>query len=130
MRVDRWFAFVDLSGFTSFGDEFGDEESVRVLTVFRAGVREVATEFGVRKAQLYAKLKDADKAVAEFEGLIARNPDEGRYYTTAAEEMLRLRNGERAAYFAEKGLEKARATGNRDLEGHCQELLAAARRAR
>ena len=51
MRVDRWFAFVDLSGFTSFGDEFGDEASVRVLTVFRQSVREVATEFGVRIAK-------------------------------------------------------------------------------
>jgi tetratricopeptide (TPR) repeat protein len=89
-----------------------------------------ANEFGVRKAQLYVKLKDADKAVAEFEGLIARNPDEGRYYVTAAEEMLRLKNGSKAAYFAEKGLEKARATGNRDLEGHCLELQAAAKKAR
>ncbi len=51
MRVDRWFAFVDLSGFTSFGDEFGDEASVRVLTVFRAAVRQVATDFGVRIAK-------------------------------------------------------------------------------
>jgi class 3 adenylate cyclase len=51
VRVERWFAFVDLSGFTSFGDEFGDEESVRVLTLFRSGVRKVATEFGVRIAK-------------------------------------------------------------------------------
>jgi adenylate cyclase len=51
VRVDRWFLFVDLSGFTSFGDEFGDDESVRVLTVFRAAVRQVATEFGVRIAK-------------------------------------------------------------------------------
>jgi len=51
MRVDRWFAFVDLAGFTSFGDEHGDEESVRVLTVFRAAVRNVATDFGVRIAK-------------------------------------------------------------------------------
>jgi len=51
VRVDRWFAFVDLSGFTSFGDEFGDDESVRVLTVFRQAVRQVATEFGVRIAK-------------------------------------------------------------------------------
>lgn len=51
MRVDRWFAFVDLSGFTSFGDRFGDDESVRVLTVFRGAVRQVATEFGVRIAK-------------------------------------------------------------------------------
>ena len=51
MRVERWFAFVDLSGFTSFGDEFGDDESVRVLTLFRGGVRNVATDFGVRIAK-------------------------------------------------------------------------------
>ena len=51
MRVDRWFAFVDLSGFTSFGDEFGDDESVRVLTLFRGAVRQVATDFGVRIAK-------------------------------------------------------------------------------
>jgi adenylate cyclase len=51
VRVDRWFSFVDLSGFTSFGDQFGDDESVRVLTVFRAAVRQVATEFGVRIAK-------------------------------------------------------------------------------
>lgn len=51
MRVDRWFAFVDLSGFTSFSDEHGDEESVRVLTRFRHAVRTVATDFGVRIAK-------------------------------------------------------------------------------
>jgi class 3 adenylate cyclase len=51
VRVDRWFAFVDLSGFTSFGDEYGDDASVRVLTVFRAAVRQVATDFGVRIAK-------------------------------------------------------------------------------
>lgn len=51
MRVDRWFSFVDLSGFTSFGDQFGDDESVRVLTLFRAAVRQVATDFGVRIAK-------------------------------------------------------------------------------
>ncbi len=51
MRVERWFSFVDLSGFTSFGDQFGDDESVRVLTVFRAATRQVATDFGVRIAK-------------------------------------------------------------------------------
>jgi adenylate cyclase len=51
VRVERWFAFVDLSGFTSFGDQFGDDESVRVLTIFRGAVRQVATDFGVRIAK-------------------------------------------------------------------------------
>ena len=37
--------------FWSGGDEFGDDASVEVLTVFRGAVREVATEFGVRIAK-------------------------------------------------------------------------------
>ena len=74
-------------------------------------------------------MKDVDKAVAAFDSLIKKHPDEGKFYTTAAEEMLRLKNGAKAAYFAEKGLTKARETRNRDLEGHTQELLAAAKKA-
>jgi hypothetical protein len=62
--------------------------------------------------------------------LIAKHPDEGKFYTTAAEEMLRLKNGSHALYFAEKGLAKARQTGNRDLEGHCLELQDAAKRSK
>ena len=46
--------------------------------------------------------------IAAFDGLIAAHPDEGKFYTTAAEEMLRLKNGPKALYFAEKGLKKAR----------------------
>jgi adenylate cyclase len=51
MRVSRSFAFVDLCGFTRFTDAHGDEEAVAVLTQFRACVREVASEFGVRVAK-------------------------------------------------------------------------------
>jgi class 3 adenylate cyclase len=51
MRVERAFAFIDLSGFTSFSDEHGDDESVRVLTLFRGAARKVATDFGVRIAK-------------------------------------------------------------------------------
>jgi adenylate cyclase len=51
MRVERAFAFVDLSGFTSFTDQHGDDESVRVLTLFRGAARKVATDFGVRIAK-------------------------------------------------------------------------------
>ena len=87
-----------------------------------------AVEYGLKKAQLYVKAKDMDGAVAAFDSLIAKQPDEGKFYTTAAEEMLRLKNGEKALYFAEKGLAKARSLGNRDLEGHCLELQSAAKR--
>jgi adenylate cyclase len=51
MRVSRSFGFVDLCGFTRFTDAHGDEESVAVLTQFRACVREVSSEYGVRVAK-------------------------------------------------------------------------------
>ncbi len=51
MRVTRYFAFVDLCGFTRFTDAHGDEESVAMLTEFRSCVREVASEYGVRVAK-------------------------------------------------------------------------------
>jgi tetratricopeptide (TPR) repeat protein len=89
-----------------------------------------ATEYKLRKAQLYVKAKDAERAAAEFEALVAMHPDEGKFYTTAAEEMLRLKAGAKALHFAEGGLETARRTNNRDLEGHCAELVAAANRAK
>jgi tetratricopeptide (TPR) repeat protein len=89
-----------------------------------------ATDYQLRKVQLYVKTKDAERAAAEFDALIARHPDEGKYYTQAAEEMLRLKAGAKALHFAEAGLETARRTNNRDLEGHCQELVAAAKKAK
>jgi adenylate cyclase len=51
MRVGRGFAFVDLSGFTSFTDAHGDEEAGQVLTGFRSAVREVSSRRGVRVAK-------------------------------------------------------------------------------
>ncbi len=47
-RVDRAFAFIDLSGFTAFTDTRGDAEAVAVLARFRALVREVAASRAVR----------------------------------------------------------------------------------
>lgn len=85
-------------------------------------------EFSLQKAKLFAKRGDPDAAVAEFEALIARNPDEGKYFIAATEAMLSVRNGSQALRFAEQGLAKARASNNRDLEGACLELSEAARR--
>jgi class 3 adenylate cyclase len=51
MRVERIFAFVDLCGFTRFTDTHGDEEAVDVLTRFRAAVREIGSNHGVRVAK-------------------------------------------------------------------------------
>ena len=51
MRVGRAFAFVDLSGFTSFTAHHGDEEAGNVLTEFRRVIREVSSRRGVRVAK-------------------------------------------------------------------------------
>ncbi|MCK9247509.1 MAG: adenylate/guanylate cyclase domain-containing protein [Solirubrobacteraceae bacterium] len=48
MRVDRCFAFLDLSGFTAYTEEHGDEEAVSVLAMTRSVVRRAAERRGVR----------------------------------------------------------------------------------
>ena len=50
-RVDRTFAFIDLSGFTAFTDAEGDGAAVRVLEEFRRTVRWVVARRGVRIAK-------------------------------------------------------------------------------
>jgi class 3 adenylate cyclase len=47
-RVHRSFGFIDLSGFTDFVDEHGDEAALEELQHLRGAVREVAPMFGVR----------------------------------------------------------------------------------
>jgi class 3 adenylate cyclase len=51
MRVERHFAFVDLCEFTRYTDAHGDEQSVAVLTGFRAAARETCSDHGVRVAK-------------------------------------------------------------------------------
>ncbi|HSN70419.1 MAG TPA: hypothetical protein VLT59_02875, partial [Steroidobacteraceae bacterium] len=51
MRVPRTFVFVDLSGFTNYTAAFGDDAAGRVLATFRAIVRNVASDRGVRIAK-------------------------------------------------------------------------------
>lgn len=47
-RVERSFAFIDISGFTAFTDEHGDDAAVSALSHFRTLVRDVAASRGVR----------------------------------------------------------------------------------
>ena len=47
-RVERTFGFFDISGFTTFTDQFGDAASVARLAEFRFIVREIASHHGVR----------------------------------------------------------------------------------
>lgn len=87
-----------------------------------------ANEFAVQRGKLLARKGEIADAVSVFEELLARNPDEGKYYITATETMLSARQPEHAVRFAEQALAKARSSGNRDLEGASMELLEAARR--
>jgi hypothetical protein len=102
------------------------DEGAKYDGEYNAGKR--ANEYGLRKAALYTKTGNTDAAAAEFDAILDRHPDEGNFYVKAAEAMLGAKRGDKAAYFAEKGLAKARANGNRDLEGACRELADAARR--
>ncbi len=51
MRVPRTFAFLDLSGFTNYTAAYGDAAAGRILSTFRALVRETASDRGVRVAK-------------------------------------------------------------------------------
>jgi adenylate cyclase len=51
MRVQRTFAFVDVSGFTALTELEGDERAVDVLTAFRALLRDICSRRGVRIAK-------------------------------------------------------------------------------
>tara|TARA_Y100000746_G_scaffold204061_1_gene190442 strand:- start:72 stop:596 length:525 start_codon:yes stop_codon:yes gene_type:complete len=50
-RFERTFAFVDLSGFTTFTDRWGDKAAVEVLNDFRFLVRTIASRKGIRIAK-------------------------------------------------------------------------------
>ena len=51
MRVERSFAFIDLSGFTAYTARQGDELAVSQLSTFRTIVREICSRRGVRVAK-------------------------------------------------------------------------------
>ena len=51
MRVNRSFAFVDVSGFTALTEAEGDERAVDVLTAFRTLLRDICARRGVRIAK-------------------------------------------------------------------------------
>ena len=51
MRVQRTFAFIDLSGFTALTEAQGDEVAVEVLERFRSQVRKTCSRRGVRIAK-------------------------------------------------------------------------------
>ena len=87
-----------------------------------------ANDFTIQRARLLCRKGDTEAASKEFEDLIARSPDEPKFYITAMELMLSAKQPSKTLKFAELGLAKARSSGNRDLEGACLELSEAAKR--
>ena len=77
-RVDRSFAFIDLSGFTAFTDHEGDDRAVEILTAFRTVVRGAASARGVRIAKwlgdgamlVGVEAEPLLDAIVDIEGLI------------------------------------------------------------
>jgi class 3 adenylate cyclase len=51
MRVPRTFCFADLTGFTNYTGEHGDDAAAALLADFRAAARELASARGVRVAK-------------------------------------------------------------------------------
>jgi adenylate cyclase len=50
-RVQRTFAFIDVSGFTAFTDREGDAAAVELLETIRGNIRRLASVHGVRVAK-------------------------------------------------------------------------------
>ena len=84
MRVERCFAFVDLSGFTAFTEHQGDERTVVVLASFRTHIREIAARRGVRVTKwlgdgaMLASSQDTPAVVAMVIELCPRRSTRGR----------------------------------------------------
>ena len=85
-------------------------------------------EYAVQKARLLARSGKPEQAAAEFDALLAKHPDEPKFYITATETMLSAKQPQLALGFAAKGLTAARSLNNRDLDGACRELTEAAER--
>ena len=85
MRVQRTFAFADLSGFTNYTAEFGDDAAGHVLGDFRAITRRLASDRGVRVAKW---LGDGCMVVAiDHEDMIAFALDLEREATAACDPL-------------------------------------------
>ncbi len=102
------------------------DRAERVDAESNAGQRQ--NDYAVRRGQVLARRGDVDKSHDVFQALLARQPDELKYYGPATETMLGQKKGQWALQFAEQGLAKARSQNNRDSEQYFMELAAAARK--
>ena len=89
-RVTRTIGFVDLSGFTKFTEEHGDEAAVLALKFFRDATREVCARRGVRIAKW---LGDGAMLIGVMPEDLAETMTDLRTLYTEYDQPLALRAG-------------------------------------
>ena len=71
----------------------------------------------------YANSGDTAAALAEYEKIVATNPDYVPAYQMGGQLLLNLRREEEARQWFDKGITAARRTGNRHAESEMQGML-------
>jgi hypothetical protein len=84
--------------------------------------------YELKRAQVHLKAKQPEEANEVFSRLLERTPSDLDLLGRAAEGMMSAKKGPYAVSYAERGIQQARAKGDRDRVGYFEELLAAAKR--
>jgi tetratricopeptide (TPR) repeat protein len=74
-------------------------------------------------AMEYANAGDTAAALAEYEKIVAMDPNYVPAYQMGGQLLLNLRRDEEARRWFDKGIEAARRTGNQHAESEMQEVL-------
>jgi len=74
-------------------------------------------------AMEYAKAGDIDNALAEFQRILAANPDYTPAYQMAAQTLMRAARNDEARQMIEAGIASARRTRNQHAQSEMQGML-------
>ena len=80
------------------------EEAIKVLNIAENKIG-ITEEFSLKKKDIYFSIKKIDKAIAEVEKLIAKYPENSRYYESLADLYLKNKNMNKALATYQKILE-------------------------
>ena len=84
-------------------------------------------DYRLRQAQLHIRAAQPEEAHRIYTQLAEKTPGDMDVLGTATEAMLSAGMPDRAARFAQQGLDQAKAKGDRDRVGYFEELLSAAK---
>jgi tetratricopeptide (TPR) repeat protein len=85
-------------------------------------------DYELARARIHMTLKEPQEACAAYQQLTQRVPSNLDYFGKAAEAMLSAGLKDKAAQFAEQGLQRAKTSSSRDHARYFEDLLAAAKR--